>query len=107
VTGENVLAKPLPPLTKPNLFLAYAQEAERDVTEIIIKALKDEYSDKVVLINWEEMDQPGNINQQLIEAFGNCRCAICYLSQKSTAGEKEDRDVRSISIFALVSRSDK
>jgi len=87
---ENVLAKPLPPLTKPNLFLAYAQEAERDVTEIIIKTLKDEYSDKVVLINWEEMDQPGNINQQLIEAVGNCRYAICYLSQKSPAGEYID-----------------
>ena len=84
---ENILIKPLPTLTKPSLFLAFAEHAEKDVTELIVKTLKDEFSDKLHLINWQDMDQPGNINQQLVEAISNCRYAICYLSQK----DKEDK----------------
>lgn len=87
---DNILNKPLPTLTKPSLFLAFAANAAKDVTMLIVKTLKDEFSDKVNLINWEEMDQPGNINQQLIEAIRNCRYAICYLSRKTNSGEFRD-----------------
>lgn len=60
-------------MTKPSLFLAFAERAERDVTGLIGKILKDEYSEKVNLINGKNMDQPGNINQHPVEAIGSCR----------------------------------
>jgi hypothetical protein len=91
---ENVLRKPLPTLTKPNLFLAFGEEAEKDVTTLIVKILKTEFNDRVNLINWQDMDQPGNINQQLIEAIADCRYAVCYLSEKNASGEfKDNRNV--------------
>ncbi len=48
----------------PNLFLAVGEEAEKDVTTLIVKILRTEFNDRVNLINWQDMDQPGNINQQ-------------------------------------------
>ncbi len=48
----------------PNLFLAVGEEAEKDVTTLIVKILRTEFNDSVNLINWQDMDQPGNINQQ-------------------------------------------
>ena len=86
----NILKRPLPTLTKPNLFLAFAQKAEKDVTELIVQTLKEKFSDKVHMISWEEMDHPGNVSQQLVDAISNCRYAICYLSEKNEAGEFRD-----------------
>ena len=48
----------------PSLFLAAGEEAEKDVTTLIVKILRTEFNDSVNLINWQDMDQPGNINQQ-------------------------------------------
>ena len=87
---ENVLKKPLPTLTKPNLFLAFGEQADKDVTALIVKILKTEYKERVNLINWQDMDQPGNINQQLIEAISACRYAVCYLSEKDASDEFAD-----------------
>jgi hypothetical protein len=86
----NNLKGPLPTLTKPSLFLAFSQKAEKDVTRFIVKTLKDKFSDKVHLISWEEMDHPGNINQQLVDAISDCRYAICYMSEKNEVGEFRD-----------------
>ncbi len=87
---EKFLIKPLLSLTKPKLFIAFPINAERDVTEIMVKTLKDEFNDKVDLVNWKEMDHPGNINQQLIDAICACRYAICYLSERNENGEFRD-----------------
>ena len=82
----NILSKPVPTLTKPNLFLAFSERAEKDATDVMVKILKNEFSDKILLINWMDMDQPGNINSQLIDAICNCQYAVCYLSEKNKEG---------------------
>ena len=87
---DNYIKRGLPTLTKPSLFLAFSQKAEKDVTRLIVQTLKDEFSDKVHLISWEEMDNPGNINQQLVDAISDCRYAICYMSEKNEVGEFRD-----------------
>ena len=84
------LSNPMPALTKPNLFLGFSERADKDVTELITNILKEEFSDKVNLVNWKDIDQPGNISQQLVEAINTCRYAICYLSEKEETGEYAD-----------------
>lgn len=75
-----ILAQPLPRLTKPAIFLASSSRAYGDVIALV-RAVLDEYADKLELVYWKEMDAPGNINAQLLEAVSRCRYGICYFSE--------------------------
>jgi hypothetical protein len=88
---QQLLSRPLPKLTKPKIFLASSAEAESDVIEVVLNVLKeDAYAARLDLIYWKAMDQPGNINRQLLEAIANARYGICYFSQKVGDGEYID-----------------
>jgi len=88
---QQLLAKPLPKLTKPKIFLASSAAAEVDVIAVVLDVLKeDAYAERLDLVYWKAMDQPGNINRQLLEAIASCRYGVCYFSQKVAEGEYID-----------------
>lgn len=78
---NNALLQPLPKLTKPSVFLASSMRAETDVLDIVRKVLKEKFIDRVNPVDWKDMDDPGNINSQLLDVLGKCRYGICYLSE--------------------------
>lgn len=88
---QRILASPQPRLTKPRVFLASSHKAEADVINVILEVLRSSnYSDQLELVYWKDMNEPGNINVQLLKEIGRCRYAICYFSQRSVTGEFVD-----------------
>lgn len=88
---QALLSGPLPKLTKPMIFLASSSDAEADVVDAILGVLRERaYTERMELVYWKAMDQPGNINRQLLEAIAQCRYGICYFSQKNGEGEYTD-----------------
>ena len=80
---QEVLSRPLYKLTKPKIFLASSADAEPDVIGVVLGVLKENaYVQRLDLVYWKDMDQPGSINRQLLEAIARCRYGICYFSQK-------------------------
>lgn len=81
---QKILTSPLPKLTKPKIFLASSSKAEADVIESVLEILKNKtYAQKLDLIYWKEMADPGNINSKLLKEIATCRYGICYFSEKS------------------------
>lgn len=80
---NDILQQPLPKLTKPKIFLASSHEADQDVISIIKEVIEGGYQDKFDLVYWKDMNQPGNINEQLLKELSQCRFGICYFSEKS------------------------
>lgn len=70
----------IPKLTKPRIFLASSEKAQIDVIGVVRKVMS-EYSDKMDVVYWKDMDNPGNINKQLLEAISSSRYGICYFSE--------------------------
>lgn len=88
---QALLSGPLPKLTKPMIFLASSSDAEADVVDAILGVLRERaYTERMELVYWKAMDQPGNINRQLLEAIAQCRYGLCYFSQKNGEGEYTD-----------------
>ena len=79
---NDILQKPLPKLTKPKIFLASSNKADEDVIAVIKKVIERDYRDKFDLVYWKDMNQPGNINAQLLKELSQCRFGICYFSEK-------------------------
>lgn len=70
----------IPKLTKPKIFLASSKKAEPDVINVILEELKKR-SDIVDLIYWKDINDAGNISNQIFDAISSCRFAVCYLSE--------------------------
>lgn len=88
---QQFLSRPLPKLTKPKIFLASSMLAEADVIGVVLDVLRQKaYAERLDLVYWKQMEQPGNINKQLLEAIASCRYGICYFSQKVAEGEYSD-----------------
>lgn len=88
---HQLLSRSLPKLTRPRIFLASSTAAESDVIGAVLDVLKqDDYAERLELVYWKDMDQPGNINRQLLEAIASARYGICYFSQKLGEGEYVD-----------------
>jgi hypothetical protein len=77
---NTLLNESLPKLTKPKVFLASSTRAEKEVIDILLDVL-DDYEDKIDIVYWKNMYQPGNINAQLLKILGKCRFGICYMSE--------------------------
>ncbi len=83
---NDILQKPLPKLTKPKIFLASSHEADEEVIAVIKNVIEQDYRDKFDLVYWKDMNQPGNINAQLLMELSQCRFGICYFSEKLPEG---------------------
>jgi hypothetical protein len=69
-----------PRLTKPNLFLSSASDADQGVLGVITDVLEG-YSSKVSVFDWREIDDAGAITAQIADRIVRSRYGICYLSE--------------------------
>jgi hypothetical protein len=74
------------PFIRPQLFLAYAETADREVMEEIHRALEP-LGDAIEIRDWQRNFDPGELKSRLTEAITSCRYAICYFSEPNPAGE--------------------
>lgn len=82
----------VPKLTKPKIFVASSENAEKDVMKVVLDEI-GKREDVVDLIYWKDLNDAGNISAQIFEAISSCRFAVCYLSEKTgNDGEFKYRD---------------
>ena len=83
---NETLAMPLPKLTKPRLFLASSSGAREDVIDAIkALCLHQRFRNKLELVYWKDIRDPGNINEHLLRELSTCRYGICYFSEQLDA----------------------
>ena len=74
-----------PRLTKPNLFLASADDADERVLAVITRVL-EEFSSKVSVFDWRQIDETGAITTQIADRIVRSRYGICYFSEPAPPG---------------------
>jgi hypothetical protein len=74
-----------PRLTKPNLFLASADDADMHVLGIIKEALA-EFDSQVTVFDWQEIADAGAITAQIADRIVRSRYGVCYFSEPAPAG---------------------
>jgi hypothetical protein len=74
-----------PRLTKPNLFLASADDADSQVLGILKGALA-EFESKVTVFDWQEIADSGAITSQIADRIVRSRYGICYFSEPAPDG---------------------
>ena len=65
----------------PMMFFAYSGNSDKEVIETIKRIVVNEYDDRVLLLPWDQMDNPGQINDQIVQEISRCTYGICYLSE--------------------------
>ena len=66
-------------------------QANSDVIDSVLSVLQEDFfAARLQVIYWKDMDEPGNINRQLLDAIGSCRYAVCYFSQPGDDGIYRD-----------------
>lgn len=80
---RTTLNSAIPKLTKPRLFLASSSGARGDVIDAI-KSLCNHhrFKNKLELVYWKDIRDPGNINEYLLNELSTCRYGICYFSEQ-------------------------
>jgi hypothetical protein len=78
--GRFLSTAKFPRLTKPNLFLASADDADERVLAVIKKVLED-FSSKVSVFDWREIDEAGAITTQIADRIVRSSYGICYFSE--------------------------
>jgi hypothetical protein len=74
-----------PRLTKPNLFLASADDADSHVLGVL-KGVLAEFDSKVTVFDWQEIADSGAITSQIADRIVRSRYGICYFSEPAPAG---------------------
>ncbi|HZC99218.1 MAG TPA: GAF domain-containing protein [Actinomycetes bacterium] len=69
-----------PRLTKPNLFVASAEDADPRVIDIIRQVLA-QFSSKATIIDWRDISDSGAITSQIADKIVKSRFGICYFSE--------------------------
>ena len=74
-----------PRLTKPNLFLASADDADMHVLGVIKETLA-EFDSQVTVFDWHEIADAGAITAQIADRIVRSRYGICYFSEPAPPG---------------------
>ena len=70
-----------PELTEePQIFVAFPMRAEDDVVGAM-KAVLNSFSDRVRVVYWDQLNDTGKVDQQIIKAITNSIFGVCYLSE--------------------------
>jgi len=87
--GRFLRTAKFPRLTKPNLFLASADDADIQVLGILREVLA-EFDSMVSVFDWQEIADAGAITSQIADRIVRSRYGICYFSESdpSDAGHK-------------------
>jgi hypothetical protein len=76
-----------PRLARPQIFVAYSERADGQVTNIIRTVLQ-QYEWKLQITFWNEISETGNITVQVAERIAQSKFGICYLSEPDGSGEQ-------------------
>jgi hypothetical protein len=74
-----------PRLTKPNLFLASAEDADSHVLGIL-KGVLAEFEAKVTVFDWQEIADSGAITSQIADRIVRSRYGVTYFSEPAPSG---------------------
>jgi hypothetical protein len=83
-----------PKLAKPKVYVSYSSRADLHVVNVIQETLH-EFSDKVDMIEWNRISQPGSIAVQIDRMVATSQFGICYLSEpakEASTGSRYDDD---------------
>lgn len=69
-----------PRLAQPQIFVAYSERADGQVTDVIRNVLQ-QYESKLQVTFWNEISETGNITVQVGERIAQSKFGICYLSE--------------------------
>lgn len=83
--GRFLGAASFPRLTKPNLFLASAEDADPHVLRAIKEVLA-EFDSKVTVFDWQEIAEAGAITVQIADRIVRSRYGVCYFSEPGPPG---------------------
>lgn len=78
---KNIVNQSTSSVDPPTLFFAFAGKADALVTDAVKKIISDDYQNRIVLISWDHMDNPGQITDQVVKEISRCKYGICYLSE--------------------------
>lgn len=96
-------------LSKPKLFFAWPSNADPLVVAVIRRVL-DEFSERVNIVSWDEIEDSGNINDQIIEHILNSTYSVCYFSERAGEAPNTFQDNANVLIEAgmlhVLSQSD-
>jgi len=67
---------------KKKIFFAYPDSSDTQVLGIVKDVIKNKFSNKMTLIDWNNKSNVGQITKQLLENMSKSEYAICYLSEK-------------------------
>jgi len=78
---KSVVSNSASSVDPPTIFLAHPGNSDTKVTDTIRRIVSDDYGDRLVLLPWDEMENPGQITDQIVQGISRCQFGICYLSQ--------------------------
>lgn len=79
-------------IAKPQIFVAFSAEADREVVSEI-KSVLNSFSDRIQAMYWDECNDSGKVDLQIIKAITKSKFGVCYFSEldpKSTSKEYVD-----------------
>jgi hypothetical protein len=87
MTGEAILdlqerleSARFPNLTKPHFFVAFSNRADPKV-RLVISEVLDQFADRLDSTDWTQINDTGNIHNQIAREIVRSRFGICYLSE--------------------------
>jgi len=91
VALDEVLSQPLVKLTRPKIFVASSERANKDVIDAIRQVI-EEYKTTFDEVYWKDMNKPGSIDQQLLTELAYCRYGVFYMSEPAKGRKGNFRD---------------
>jgi len=73
----------------PTVFFAGPSQSDSEVIAAIKTVVTRDYRDRLRMIPWDDMANPGQITDQIVEEISRCRYGICYLSEIDGVTESE------------------
>ena len=74
-----------PGLTKPQIFVAFPANGEADVIGKI-KSVLDSFKEKAQVVFWDNCNDSGKVDKQIIEAIAKSKFGVCYFSEPMPGG---------------------
>ncbi len=68
----------------PTIFFAYPVDSDPEVIKSIKQTIVSRYGDRLKLSAWDEMSNPGQITDHLVDEISRSQYGICYLSEPSS-----------------------
>lgn len=80
-----------PRLTHPQVFVAFSSRADDEVVGTIQQVL-NEFSDALLVTQWNTIEESGSITLRLIEEIARSRFGVCYFSEPVAGRDRQYAD---------------